>query len=200
MDVEIEAKWIVSDWVGMRQRLMQVGAKLVAPERLMRRRPFAYPDNRLERIGAWVRVRDEGDKVTLSYKQLRDRSLTGTREVTVVVSDFERTCELLKAIGLEAKSYQETRRETWRLGECEVTLDTWPWIPPVVEIEAGDEATVQAGAAALGFVWAAALHGSIENVYQRYYDVTESEVTDWPEISFVPVPEWLKIKRRQLKD
>ncbi|KKT15149.1 MAG: hypothetical protein UV96_C0018G0005 [Parcubacteria group bacterium GW2011_GWF2_43_38] len=141
----------------------------------------------MEKVGGWVRVRDEGDKITLAYKQLNDRSLHGTKEVSVEVSDFNNTCQILEAVGLEAKSYQETKRETWHY---KITLDTWPWIPSVVEIEVESEEAVQQAAAELGFTWAEALHGSIENVYQKYYKVTESEVGHWKETS------WLEPKRR----
>lgn len=196
MQTEIEAKWIVSDLDIIRNKLSELKANLDQPERLMRRKPFDFPDNRLEKVGGWVRVRDEGDKITLAYKQLNDRSLHGTKEVSVEVSDFNNTCQILEAVGLEAKSYQETKRETWHYKNCEITLDTWPWIPSVVEIEAESEEAVQLVASALGFTWAEALHGSIENVYQKYYKVTESEVGHWKEITFIPVPFWLEPKRR----
>ncbi|HBH16761.1 MAG TPA: adenylyl cyclase, partial [Candidatus Veblenbacteria bacterium] len=113
MQTEIEAKWIVSDLDIIRNKLSELKANLDQPERLMRRKPFDFPDNRLEKVGGWVRVRDEGDKITLAYKQLNDRSLHGTKEVSVEVSDFNNTCQILEAVGLEAKSYQETKRETW---------------------------------------------------------------------------------------
>jgi len=196
MQTEIEAKWIVLDLDIIRNKLSELKANLDQPERLMRRKPFDFPDNRLEKVGGWVRVRDEGDKITLAYKQLNDRSLHGTKEVSVEVSDFNNTCQILEAVGLEAKSYQETKRETWHYKNCEITLDTWPWIPSVVEIEAESEEAVQLVASALGFTWAEALHGSIENVYQKYYKVTESEVGHWKEITFIPVPFWLEPKRR----
>jgi len=197
METEIEAKWLVPSLEPIRQRLTEIGARLVVPERLMRRKLYDYSDNRLEKMGGWVRVRDEGDKVTLSYKQLKDRSLHGAKEVSLVVSDFAKTCQLLEAIGLLAKSYQETKRETWLLGMCEVTLDTWPWIPAVVEIEGDSEADVKQAAVKIGFNWEEALYGSIENVYQKYYQVTEAEVDHWPQITFVPVPDWLKAKQRK---
>lgn len=196
MQTEIEAKWIVSDLDIIRNKLSELKANLDQPERLIRRKPFDFPDNRLEKVGGWVRVRDEGDKITLAYKQLNDRSLHGTKEVSVEVSDFNNTCQILEAVGLEAKSYQETKRETWHYKNCEITLDTWPWIPSVVEIEVESEEAVQQAAAELGFTWAEALHGSIENVYQKYYKVTESEVGHWKEITFIPVPSWLEPKRR----
>ncbi len=197
MQTEIEAKWIVPDLDMVRKKLNKQGAKLEQPERLMRRRPYDFPDSRLADKGGWVRVRDEGDKITLTYKQLNDRSLHGTKEVSVEVLDFEKTCQILEAVGLEAKSYQETKRETWQYQGCEVTLDTWPWIPPVIEIEGKDEKSVRQVADSLDFDWDDAMHGSIENVYQKYYQVSEEEVDNWPKITFVPVPDWLEAKRRK---
>src|SRR3990167_10294135 len=87
----------------------------------MRRCVFDYPDSRLKDIGGWIRVRDEGDKVTFSYKQLNDRTLHGTKEIEVTVGDFEKTVDLLTAIGLAQKAYQETKREKWTLSKCEST-------------------------------------------------------------------------------
>ena len=84
MQTEIEAKWLDIDLAKMRKRLLEVGAKLFAKERLMTRKVYDYPDKRLEKIGGWIRVRNEGDKITLSYKQLNDRTVHGTKEVTVV--------------------------------------------------------------------------------------------------------------------
>ena len=164
MQTEIEAKWLDIDITQMRKRLESVGAQLVTPERLMVRSIFDYPDKRLEKNGGWVRVRDEGDKITLSYKQLNDRSLHGTKEVSVVVSDFDNTCTFLKSIGLEQDSFQETRRESWKLGDTEIELDTWPWIPSFVEIEAKSEKELRDVASKLNLDYNKALHGSVETV------------------------------------
>ena len=162
----------------------------------MRRRVFDYPDKKLRKIGGWVRVRDEGDKITLSYKQLLDRTLHGTKEITVIVDDFEATCTFLCSIGLQQISYQETRRELWLLDNCEVTLDTWLWIPPFVEIEGTDEESLKRIVKHLGFDWSQAMYGSVEIVYQKYYDVTKSEVDNCESITFIPVPLWLDQKRK----
>lgn len=196
METEIEAKWIAPNLEEVRTRLKSLGAVLIYPECMMKRRTFDFPDETLGKVGGWIRVRDEGNKITLSYKQLNDRTLHGTKEVTVVVSDFIQTCTLLEAIGLLIKSNQETRRETWSYGDCEITLDTWPWIPSVVEIEGKSEDVVKKAVGELGFKWSEAMYGSIENVYHKYYDIAEVEVCHWPEITFVPVPYWLEIKRR----
>ncbi len=197
MTTEIEAKWTAIDPQRLRVKLRSVGAVLVHPERLMRRKVFDFPNQRFRKMGGWVRVRDEGDKVTMSYKQLDDRSLHGTKEITLVVDSFDQAVDLITALGLEQKSYQETKRETWQLNGAEVTVDTWPWIPPFVEIEADKEETLRAVAAVLDLPWERAKHGSVETAYQEHYDVTEDDIDSWEIITFVPVPVWLEAKRRQ---
>ena len=81
MQTEIEAKWLNIDIDAMRNKLKNIGAILVVPERMMTRSPFDFPDFSLEKKHGWVRVRNEGNKTTLSYKQLNDRSLHGTKGV-----------------------------------------------------------------------------------------------------------------------
>ena len=162
----------------------------------MTRKVFDFPDHRLEKEGAWVRVRNEGDKITLSYKKLVDRSLHGTKEITVVVNDFDETCNMLLALGFVQDSFQETKREKWTWEDCEITIDTWPWIPTFVELEASNEDKIKSLAEKLSLDWNEALHGSVEIVYQKYYNVTEKEIDSWEKITFVPVPDWLEIKRR----
>lgn len=197
MQTEIEAKFLNVNIADMRQRLQSAGAVLVHKDRLMRRQTFDFPDRRLEKIGGWVRVRDEGDVVTLSYKQLQDRTLHGTKEATVVVNSMELAVQFLTALGLVQKAEQETRREKWTLGDCEITIDTWPWIPGFVEVEGPSEEAVRTAAAALGFNWGEAMHGSVETAYQRYFDVTETEVNEWKEIKFIPVPSWWEERRKK---
>lgn len=198
MQTEIEAKWLNIDPAAIRQLLEKIGAKLIQTERLMVRRNFDYPDMRLDKINGWIRVRDEGDKITLSYKQLSDRTVHGTKEVNVVVSDFDTTCSFLEAIGLRQVSAQETKRESWKLGETEVEIDTWPWIPTFIEIEATDEDELFRVAKMLGLSRSAALHGSVEVAYQEVYDVSEEEIDSWEEIRFIDTPGWLLKKARKL--
>jgi len=197
MKTEIEAKFLKVNVEEIRQKLQKIGAVMEYPERLMKRKIFDYPDTRLLKIGAWIRVRDEGEgKITLSYKQLQDRSLHGTKEITMDVSDFETACNFLQATGLDSKSYQETKREKWKLGESEITIDTWPWIPTFVEVESETEEEIHKVSELLGFDWSTALHGSVETAYQDLFDVTEDEIDHWEQITFTPVPDWLEIRRK----
>lgn len=196
MTTELEAKWLDIDPDAIRELLGLVGADRIYPETFMRRKNFDYPDLRLEAIGGWARVRDEGHRVTMSYKQLNDRTMHGTKEVEVVVDSFDKACEFLTDLGLVAKAYQETKRELWKAGDVEVSIDTWPWIPPFVELEAPDERTLITAAEELGLSMADALHGSVEVAYKKYFDVSDKEIDSWPEIKFIETPQPVAAKRR----
>jgi len=197
MKTEIEAKFLNIKTDDLREKLKKIGAVMEYPERLMKRKVFDHNDGKLRMDGAWIRVRDEGDgKITLSYKKLVDRSLHGTKEITVEVSDFETTCDFLQASGFDSKSYQETKREKWTLGDSEITIDTWPWIPTFVEIESETEEEIRKLADLLGLDWSKALHGSVETAYQDLFDVTDDEIDNWEQITFTPVPDWLEIRRK----
>ncbi len=136
METEIEAKFTDIDADGIRARLRGAGADLVQSEVLMRRKVYEHPSLK---ENDWFRVRDEGNRVTMSYKQMQERTLHGTKEVVFTVPDFDRACQFLEAAHLSFKSYQETKRETWRFGDADITIDTWPWIPTFLEIEAPTE-------------------------------------------------------------
>ena len=197
MQTEIEAKFLNINPDEIRLKLKEIGAIMKYPERLMKRKVFDYTDERLRKEGAWVRVRDEGDnKITLSYKKLVDRTLHGTKEITLDVSNFETMCDFLQACGLDSKSYQETKREKWILGKSEITIDTWPWIPTFIEIESENEEEIHKVTNLLELDWGKALHGSVETAYQDLFDVTEDEIDNWEEITFIPVPDWLEIIRK----
>lgn len=196
MQPEIEAKFLRIDHAAMRQHLESLGASLQQPRREMRRKNFDYPDKSLEKVGGWVRLRDEGNAVTLAYKQLQHRGVDGTKEVSLTVSSFVDVELFLTSIGLQQVSYQETTRESWLLDGAMIELDTWPWIQPFLEIEAPNEAVLFAVADKLGLPRETALHGSVETAYQAEYDVSEAEVDSWPEIRFGAVPDWLRAKRK----
>ncbi len=193
METEIEAKFLDVDPEEIRRQLRDLDAVLVHPEVLMKRKVFDHPTNKQS---DWLRVRDEGDRVTMSYKKVIDRTVHGTKEITIEVSDFDNACAILAAAQLRSAAYQETRRETWRLDDVEIMIDTWPWIPTFVEIEAPSEETLKSAAKKLGLEWGGALFGSVEPAYQRYYDVTEKEIDSWPEIVFSPVPDWLLVRKK----
>jgi len=189
MKTETEVKFLNVDFDALRQKLEEKGAICEQPMRLMRRVVIEPP--MLAEKNAFVRVRDEGDKVTLTYKQFDDHdAFAGVQEHETTVGSFEAAVEILKLAGLEAKSYQESRRETWKLGDVEVVLDEWPWLSPYIEIEGEGEQDVRNAAAELGFEWESAVFGSVTAAYQVQYPEGDSrQLINTPHVSFdLPIP------------
>jgi len=139
---EIEVKFLNIDPKLIEKKLKEIGAKKVFGK-LYKRRTFDYPDLRFDKIGAWIRLRDEGDRATLTFKQrigvkthdgkTSDKSM---EEAEIEVSDFEKTAEFLTKIGLKEKFYEENKRIRYQLGNIEFDIDFWPQLEPYLEIEA----------------------------------------------------------------
>jgi adenylate cyclase class 2 len=151
---EIEVKFLNIDVAATEAKLRSSGAKKLF-DRLYRRRVYDYPDLRLNAKNAWIRVRDEGDQVTLGFKQRQGNGQAGTndsgmKEVEIVVSDFDKTSKLLEAIGLKEKFYEENRRVRWSKDNINFDIDHWPMLQPYLEIEASSWKEVNQGIALLG--------------------------------------------------
>lgn len=188
MKTEIEVKFCDIDLDATREILARAGAVCEQPMRLMRR--IIIETETLAQRHGFVRVRDEGDRTTLTYKQFDEASLTGAKEIEVTVSDFDATVALLEQVDLVHKSFQESRRETWKLGDVEVVIDEWPHLNAYIEIEGASEEGVKRAAEKLGFDWADAVFGSVTEVYQHQYpNGNARELVNMPRIAFdEPLP------------
>lgn len=139
---EIEVKFLDVDPAAVGEKLKAIGAEK-AGEFFYRRQIFDYPGFPLDGQAAWLRLRDEGDKITLSFKQrlgaeAHDGTTSdkGMKEVEIVVSDFDKTKQLLHDIGMIDKFYQENKRTRWVKDGIEFDIDVWPRLKPYLEIEA----------------------------------------------------------------
>ena len=192
MQAEIEAKFLNVDIDDVRSTLQAAGAKLEEPMRLMRR--ALIEESHHYENHAFIRIRDEGDKVTLTYKKRGHRdahAIDNVSEIEVVVSDFDKTVAIFSEAGWKYKTFQESRRETWSLDDAEVVIDEWPWLEPSIEIEAETEEKVRAVAEKLGFDWSDAFLSHIDSVYHQKYDFAEGYrgIIDLKEIRFdSPLP------------
>src|SRR5690606_13995375 len=88
---------------------------------------------------SFLRIRDEGDRVTLTFKRRlkpdNASTVDSTHELETTVGDFDTTVKIFEEAGWKYTTYQESRRETWHLGDIELVIDEWPWIKPYIEIE-----------------------------------------------------------------
>jgi len=171
MQVEYEATFADIDKAEVRQRLQSAGAILLRPEYLQRRITFNPPLGcQIER--SWARVRDEGDRVTVSFKSLTGDKITDQKEIMIQVDDYHRAEALLLALGCQRKAYHENKRELWQLDDAEITIDEWPFLEPFVEIEGASESAVKTAAEKLGFDYDQALFCTVATLYNRKYGVS----------------------------
>ena len=167
MHTEIEVKFLDVNHDAIRKKLSNMGAELKKPMRLMRR--VTIDSDYMKSKDAFLRVRDEGDKVTMTYKQFDSLSIDGAKEIEITVNSYNEAIQLLAAAGLPYRSSQESRRETWQYGTTEIVLDEWPWLKPLLEIEGESESMLRDVAEKIGLSWSTAVFGDVMAAYRAEY-------------------------------
>lgn len=183
MKIEYEATFIDINKEEVRERLQKAEAILIRPEYLQKRIPFDLPKDEPEKH-RWLRVRDEGDRITLSLKESAGEKIEDQKELCIEVNDFEEAVNILKSIGCRAKSYQENKRELWKLDGVEITIDTWPFLEPFVEIEGKSEKEVKDVSEKLGFDYSKAIFGATDILIRKKYGISLEKINNTPKIVF----------------
>lgn len=118
----------------------------------------------------WVRLRTDGDVTTLTYKNFRANAIDGVEEVEVHVDNFDACKQLLSLAGLQSTSYQENRRTDFvgLAGSVQINIDTWPGIPPYMEIEGSNVAEVKATVKSLGLTSNRQTSVTTKEIYNLY--------------------------------
>ena len=178
MPIEHELKFLIPEPATIVDRLRNLGGALTAPRQLLRRCVFFIPDSPHE---DFVRLRDEGERVTLTYKRMTEE---GVLEEEERVESFKVTRRLLEHMRLIFSSYQENFRTTYTLDEAVITLDEWPGIPPFLEIEAPDRAMLLQTVERLELDPAEGLVGAVSVVYRRF----QIDLDRFPEVTFQHLP------------
>jgi adenylate cyclase, class 2 len=163
-EIEHEGKVLDIDPASMARAIEKAGGEHVA-DRTMRRLVYnTVPVTPTK----WIRLRDDGNQVTLCVKEILSDSIDGTRETEVVVSDFDTTNTLLQELGFPPKAYQENRRSSWLLNGVHLEIDSWPMIPPYLEIEGASVAQVYEALTAIGLTADQLTSENTTEVYKRY--------------------------------
>ena len=175
--IEYEVKFFPIDLEDMRQKLQDAGASLKTPERLMRRCVFAAEANP-GMTCTYIRVRDEGNKVTMSAKQhATDGKMDSQKEYETTVKDFDTTRQILLSAGLAQTGFQENKRETWVMSDGTlVELETWPQLPNYLEIEGKSEDAVKNTASLLGLQWDQHIVQSNDFLYAQHWGMDRRAV------------------------
>lgn len=177
MYTEYEATFKNIDKDDVRTRLKKAGAKISKKEFLQKRTVFNLPGE-VGYSNRWLRVRDEGDKITLSYKEIKGGKIEDQREINLKVNNYGEACDLLASIGCARKAYQETKREIWMLGDVEICIDEWPYLEPFIEVEGPSEKEVKDASEKIGFEYSQAYFGSVDGLYSKKYGLSRDIINN----------------------
>ena len=198
MEIEFEAKFLDIDKSLLVEKLKSLGAKQVQPNTIYKRAMYGLCDVKR----GYVRVRDEGDKRTLTAKIYKDSKFPQEYELQIK-DDFENGKAFLQALNLNEKSYHETMREKWNLplgksdmDNCEVAFDSIPGIPLYVEIECKSKKNLNKAIKKLNLNNNGKnkkFFGSYGKCFVEYYDMTENDINnEIPKLTFMNIEEELK--------
>lgn len=180
MNKEIEAKFFITNKDLIRKKLSSSDFTLIKREFLMKRKTFHS-----ELSKGWMRIRDEGDKITMTYKEITGSTINDVNEIEIIVNNFEEASKLLCQTSFKETSYQENYREIWRNQDVEVVIDTWPYLQSYIEIEGKSEDIVKEYSNKLGFNFDKdAYFGGVDVLYKKAYNIDSEDFCKIPTITF----------------
>lgn len=177
MHTEYEVRVLDIDKEELIKKLEYLGAKKIADYNYKRR---IYNFNPILE-NKWIRLRTDGEKTTLTIKELKSSKIDGTKEMEIAVSNFEETNNILNELGYYSHKYQENKRTRYILNEVELDIDSWPYIPTYLEIEGKDEKSVNDMIKLLKVDESKVTSIDVQGVFKTFYNI---DISDMPVISF----------------
>jgi adenylate cyclase, class 2 len=174
MPIEHEAKILDIDPAKIRRRILDRGGREIGGRSMSRYVYDLIPGDPT----TWLRLRKDGKDVTLTVKRVVHDGIDGTLErETVLNVGFAAANRHLEALGFRAKAYQESHRRSFTLEGASVEIDTWPMIPPYLEIEAASRSEVIRVAKLLSFGESQLFTGGSYELY-KLYGIDLAAITD----------------------
>lgn len=106
---------------------------------------YDTPDGQLKKQDLVIRIRSNGDKKTIALKSPRidlPSGMTSRIELEFLSAEGEKVHEQLSSQGLNPNEAAEKERWTFIYHDCEIVLDTLPFIGSFIEIEGPSETAI----------------------------------------------------------
>jgi adenylate cyclase class 2 len=131
MNNELELRILDVDVKKVEKKLKSLGATKVGSWNYTR---YIYDTNPVDE-NKWIRLRYDGKKTELTYKNYKSNLIDGIEELEIEVSDLEKTKQFLEILGYSYRSVQQNKRIRYMLDDVEIDIDTWPHLNTFVEVE-----------------------------------------------------------------
>lgn len=175
---EIEIKFLDIDPVEMEKRLIDIGAK---KEWSRMFEEWIYEKDEWLPVFGRVRVRNDGYKITVSYKETIRDTGQGNPEIEFEANNLESVFLFLEKVGLKKVRHQQKKRTHFVLGDLVIDLDLWPKIPPLLEIEGPNRKMLMDLATRLGLDARKVIELDTFQIYKEIYHIN---IDSNPELVF----------------
>ncbi len=196
MEIEFEGRILDINKDELITKIKSLGGTLKTPLTLYRRSVFGLCD--IKR--GFVRVRDEGNKITMTAKIYKDPKFPEEYELQLK-DNFENGQAFLEALNLNKKAYHETMREKWTIPKsngstkelCEIAIDYIPGLPLYAELECKTKSDLHKTAKLLDIPLKSLMYGGYGKVFVHYYDMAENEINNViPSLTFQNIVKEIK--------
>lgn len=122
--------------------------------------------------GAYLRLRREGSKYELIFKQkiAVDSMVKSEVEISILIQkdEWDAVVRMLLDLGLKKIATQEKKRTSFRYLSFRYDIDTWPGVPTYLEVEAPSPQDVLEAIAILGFAHLDIVSMTAAEVFEKY--------------------------------
>lgn len=166
-NIEIEARFKEIDVAKITEKALQLGGIDIG-EHLLEETIFYDGELRWRNEGKFVRLRSFINKNIVTYKHIKSDSIDGTEEIEFEVNKPDALKDFLGKLNLIPFRIQQKRRRTIKFEDAVLDIDSWPMIPPYLEIEGSSEAIIKNLAEKLGLSWHDAVFIDARKIIEGY--------------------------------
>ncbi|MFN8674686.1 MAG: class IV adenylate cyclase [Candidatus Sericytochromatia bacterium] len=172
---EIEVKVLEINKNEVIKKLIELKAVLVKKE-FQANYMFDYKNQTFENKGGYVRIRKAYDfinnkeKITLTSKELISKDkFKISKEIEFQAYEFENTKLFLESLGLVQFRLDEKYRESYKLDEGLVEIDTWAGVKTYLEVEAETELEIEIILNKLGYDLKDSTSMTLKEIMKKYH-------------------------------
>lgn len=166
---EIEVKILEVNPRLMKRKLKELGAKRVFSGNML----AIYYDTKRKTIAKnaqVLRLRSKKNKVELTFKtsEASKSNAKVCEETECHVDDFKAMDKILRSLGFKAARVVRKHRLSFKLDKLSFEIDTYPGVPPLLEIEASTITDLRKAVKMLGFKMSETVSWNSFQVLEHY--------------------------------